>query len=108
MADVAVDNQQQINVMVKQLSEMSARMNETAGSMENIIAEVNEGHAGQNFAEIIENMAKTSARIEEASKLLENVASDPQTEEDLKATLHNAREASEKANRMLGRGQRKG
>ena len=30
MADVAVDNQQQINVMVKQLSEMSARMNETA------------------------------------------------------------------------------
>ena len=47
-------------------------------------------------------MAKTSARIEEASKLLEKVASDPQTEDDLKATLHNAREASEKANRMLG------
>lgn len=102
MADVAVDNQQQINVMVKQLSEMSARMNETASSMENIIAEVNNGHAGQNFALIIENMAKTSGRIEEASKLLEKVASDPQTEDDLKATLHNAREASEKANRMLG------
>lgn len=102
MADVAVDNQRQINVMVKQLSEMSARMNETASSMENIIAEVNNGHAGQNFALIIENMAKTSGRIEEASKLLEKVASDPQTEDDLKATLHNAREASEKANRMLG------
>lgn len=102
MADVAVDNQQQINVMVKQLSEMSARMNETADSMQNIIAEVDKGHAGQNFAVIVENMAKTSARIEEASKLLEKVASDPQTEDDLKATLHNAREASEKANRMLG------
>ena len=102
MADVAVDNQQQINSMVKQLSEMSARMNATADSMQNIIGEVNAGHTGQNFAVIVENMAKTSARIEEASKLLEKVASDPQTEDDLKATLHNAREASEKANRMLG------
>ena len=76
MADVAVDNQQQINSMVKQLSEMSARMNATADSMQNIIGEVNAGHTGQNFAVIVENMAKTSARIEEASKLLEKVASD--------------------------------
>ena len=82
MADVAVDNQQQINSMVKQLSEMSARMNATADSMQNIIGEVNAGHTGQNFAVIVENMAKTSARIEEASKLLEKVASDPQTEDD--------------------------
>lgn len=102
MADTAVDNQQQINLMAKQLSEMTVRLNATADSVANIIGEVDKGHTGQNVALMVENLAKTSARIEEASKLLEKVASDPQTEEDLKATLHNARQASEKANRMLG------
>lgn len=102
MADTAVDNQQQINLMAKQLSEVTVRLNATADSVANIIGEVDKGHTGQNVALMVENLAKTSARIEEASKLLEKVASDPQTEEDLKATLHNARQASEKANRMLG------
>ena len=43
-----------------------------------------------------------AAESKKATELLEKVATDPQTEADIKATLHNAREASDKANRMLG------
>ncbi len=102
MADVAVDNQQQIKLMVGQMSEMAVRLNSAAGQIENIMLETNKGGAGQNLARIIENLADASGRIEKATELLEKVAADPQTEADIKATLHNAREASDKANRMLG------
>ncbi|CAK7004663.1 MlaD family protein [Phascolarctobacterium sp.] len=102
MADVAVANQQEITLMVQQMGEMAARMNNAAGQMENIMVETNQGGAGQNMARIIENLANASGRIEKATELLEKVATDPQTEADIKATLHNAREASDKANRMLG------
>ena len=102
MADVAVANQQEINLMVQQMSEMAVRMNNAASQMENIMVETNKGGAGQNMARIIENLANASGRIEKATELLEKVATDPQTEADIKATLHNAREASDKANRMLG------
>lgn len=88
--------------MVQQMSEMAVRMNNAASQMENIMVETNKGGAGQNMARIIENLANASGRIEKATELLEKVATDPQTEADIKATLHNAREASDKANRMLG------
>ena len=39
MADVAVANQQEINLMVQQMSEMAVRMNNAASQMENIMVE---------------------------------------------------------------------
>ena len=86
MADVAVANQQEINLMVQQMSEMAVRMNNAASQMENIMVETNKGGAGQNMARIIENLANASGRIEKATELLEKVATDPQTEADIKAT----------------------
>lgn len=64
MADVAVANQQEINLMVQQMSEMAVRMNNAASQMENIMVETNKGGAGQNMARIIENLANASGRIE--------------------------------------------
>lgn len=102
MADVAVDNQQEITVMVRQMREMAERMNNSSAQIEHILTATNQGGAGQNMARIIENLANASGRIEKATRLLEKVATDPQTEKDIKATLHNASEASGRANRMLG------
>lgn len=102
MADVAVANQNEITTLIHQMSEMSLRLNNAASQMENIMVETNKGGAGQNMARIIENLANASGRIEKATELLEKVSTDPQTEEDIKATIHNARQASDKANRMLG------
>lgn len=103
MADVAVDNQQHMNRMLLQMSELTARMNGIAGHLENIMDGVdNNGATGRSVAEMAEHLARTSARVENVVKLLENVAGDPETEKNLKATLQNAREASERANKVLG------
>jgi len=69
MGYVAVANQQEINLMVQQMSEMAVRMNNAASQMENIMVETNKGGAGQNMARIIENLANASGRIEKATEL---------------------------------------
>lgn len=103
MADVAVANQQDINVMIKQMNEMSKRMNGVAAHMESIMANVdNNGATGQNVARMAQNLADTSAKVENIVGMLENVATDPEVEKSLKDTVINAREASARANKILG------
>lgn len=103
MADVAVANQQDINVMIKQMNEMSKRMNGVAAHMESIMANIdNNGATGQNVARMAQNLADTSAKVENIVGMLENVATDPEVEKSLKDTVINAREASARANKILG------
>ena len=102
MANVASDNKDNLSLMITQLSQMAERMNATSLQIEQMITETNKGGAGTNFARIIENMANASGNVEKATQLLKNVATDPKTEKDLKMTISNVREASERANRMLG------
>ena len=103
MADVAVQNQKDINIMIQQMNEMSRRMNGVAMHMESIMANVdNNGETGRNIAAMAQNMADTSAKIENIVQMLENVATDPVVEQSLKETVVNVREASGRANKILG------
>lgn len=103
MADVAIANQQDINVMIQQMNEMSRRMNGVATHMESIMANIdNNGATGQNVARMAQNLADTSAKVENIVGMLENVATDPEVEQSLKETVVNAREASARANKILG------
>ncbi|MFA7068155.1 MAG: MCE family protein, partial [Acidaminococcaceae bacterium] len=96
MADLASNNQEEISQMVHDMSLMAAHMNSIMEGADN------SGATGKNMAIMAENMATASARIEEMAASLQDVVTDPQTKKDLKATIHNARETSEKANKMLG------
>jgi len=96
MADLATDNQQEISKMVHDMSNMAAHMNRIMSDADN------DGATGKNLSLMAENMATASQRIEEMATSLQGVVTDPQTKSDLKATIHNARETSEKANKMLG------
>jgi phospholipid/cholesterol/gamma-HCH transport system substrate-binding protein len=51
--------------------------------------------------ETIENLKKTSVRVEKMAASLDGVVTDPDTARNIKDTLRNTREVSEKANRML-------
>lgn len=103
MAEVAVQNQQDITAMVHQMNELSQRMNKTAAHIESITANVdNNGETGRSIAEITQHMAKTSERLENIVEVLEKVAKDPETEETLKDTLVNVKETSARANQILG------
>ena len=96
MADLATDNQQEISQMVHDMSKMAAHMNSIMAGADN------DGATGKNLSMMAENMAVASYRIEEMATSLQGLVTDPQTKSDLKTTIHNARETSEKANKMLG------
>lgn len=96
MADSALDNQKEITQMVHDMSLMAAHMNSIMEGADN------NGATGKNMSVMAENMASASGRIEKMAKAMEGVVTDPQTKTDLQATIHNARETSEKANKMLG------
>ncbi len=103
MAEAAVANQQDLDLMIKRMSEMSQRMNAVALHMQSIMEGVdNDGATGRNVAQIAEELAKTSARVENIVRVLEMVSTDSVTGEALKDTVVNVRQASEKANRILG------
>ena len=102
MAETAVDNQQDMTIMIRQLSQMAERMNSVATHMDSIMTGAdNNGQSGKDMAAMAQNLATASARVEKMTGVLEKVVTDPKTEKDLRATLQNAKETSEKANRML-------
>lgn len=102
MARVAVQNEQEMNTMVTQLSQMAVRLNNVAGRVDGMVADVdNNGQTARDLVVMLENLKNASARVENIAKSLEGVATDPNTTNDIKATLKNARQASEKANKML-------
>ena len=96
MASSAVANQQEINGMVQQLHAMSVHMNSIMTTTDN------NGATGSHVAEMASNMATASKRIEEVATSLQKVATDPKVTKDLKDTIHNAQETSDKANKILG------
>lgn len=102
MADIAEANKGEINSMVSNMNAMTLRMNGVAAHLESIVttADAN-GATGANIAEMARNLAETSRKVQEVSNVLKNVATDPQTAKDIQSTLHNASEASARANRVL-------
>ena len=103
LSRMAVNSETDIQQMVKNLNRMSASLVETAAEVEVLVKNFSgDGETGANLRMAIANLASTSARIENMAKSVEGFVTDPQTAEDLRATLHNARGVSEKANNMLG------
>ncbi|MGM9528739.1 MAG: MlaD family protein [Phascolarctobacterium sp.] len=103
MADVAVANQQDITQMIHQINELTQKMNATAGYIESTMKNMdNNGETGKNAAAIVKNMADTTKRLENIVQMLETVAKDPVTQQSLKDTLINVKEASAKANKIMG------
>ena len=105
MADTAKQNKAEIRNMIKQFNQMSVRMNKTMGHVESLMKNANaNGQTGRNIAVMAKNLAETSKNMEAVTKTLADVATDPQTKEDLKATIHNARGVTERANKILSMG----
>ena len=94
---MAQDNQGDIHAMVGQMKEMTVHMN-------SIITQAdNNGETGRNVALMAANMKDVSETIKETAASLQGVVTDPKVQDDLKITIHNAAETSEKANRVMGR-----
>ena len=105
MAESAKENKAELRNMIKQFNQMSVRMNKTMAHMESLMKSVDaNGQTGRNVAVMAKNLAVTSKNLETITNTLADVAKDPQTKEDLQATIHNARGVTERANKILGMG----
>ena len=96
LAQMAQDNQGDIHAMVGQMKEMTVHMNSIMTQADN------NGETGRNVALMAANMKDVSETIKETAASLQGVVTDPKVQDDLKVTIHNAAETSEKANRVMG------
>ena len=101
-ARMAAHNESEINRMVQHLSMLSVSLAGAAQEVELMVKDFSgDGEAAANLRATVANIATTSARIDNMAKSLEGVVTDPKTTEDLKAILHNTRQVTEKADKMM-------
>lgn len=99
---MAAHNESEINRMVHGLSMLSVSLASAAQEVEAMVKDFSgDGEAAANLRATVANIATTSARIDNMAKSLEGVVTDPQTAEDLRAVLHNTRQVTEKADKMM-------
>ncbi|MBP5200015.1 MAG: MCE family protein [Schwartzia sp.] len=99
---MAVQNEDEIKRMVQGLSMLSMSLASTAQEVETMVKDFSgDGEAAANLRATVANIATTSARIDHMAKSLEGVVTNPQTTEDLQAILHNTRQVTEKADKMM-------
>lgn len=102
MAESAQENQAEMRNMVAQFNQMSVRMNNAVGHVESLMAGMDaNGETGANIAVMARNLAVTSQHMETVTNTLAQVAEDPQTKTDLQETLHNMRNVTSRANKIL-------
>jgi phospholipid/cholesterol/gamma-HCH transport system substrate-binding protein len=82
---------------------MAQNMNQLVGRLNSMLAALdNDGKTAKEIIEVLQNLRKTSENMEKITKGVEGVVGDPQTQQAAKDTMKNAKEASEKANKLLG------
>lgn len=103
LANMAAANQGDLRQMAQNLNQMTGSLMRTADNLEVLVATFNgDGTTGKNLKEAIANLSTTSKRIDNMAAALEGTVTDPQTQEDLKVTLHNVRNVTARADKMLG------
>jgi len=85
LSRMAVDNEQNIGVIARNLAVMSGRLNEVAARVDKMTASIdNNGQSAKDLTDTLANVRSASARIEKMAAALESVATDPETANNLK------------------------
>lgn len=105
IANMASNNQGNINEIVRNLQVMTGNMTRITATSEEMLNNLNGNNGAfvDNIKLTAANLADTSQKV---SKIVDNlmpVAANPQTAQDLAVILHNAKDISVKANKMMGR-----
>lgn len=102
MAKMAVDNESDIRAMIADFRQIGDNMSKTTARIDSMLQQIdNDGQTARDLCEALANINATSRRIEHMAAAMEGVVTDPETADDLKATLKNVRNVSDKANQML-------
>ena len=104
MATLSVNNQQDIDKMIKNMSAMTDSMAKAADEIELMISEFSgNGETATNMKVAIANLSETSKSIKNMATNMETVIGDPQTAQNLKNIIQNANNISQRADNMMSK-----
>lgn len=102
MANLVVNNQQDIDKMIKNLAAMTDSMSNAADQIDQMINDFSgDGQTAENMKIAIANLAATSESIQKMAANMEPVIADPATAENLRNIINNASNISTRANTMM-------
>jgi len=103
---MAVHSEQDVVSMVQNLHGVSERLLSVSDQADLFMRQfAADGKTGQELRDSVASLQRTAQAVEKMATTLEKEVTDPQTIQSLKETLQNVRQASDKANRLLGRAQ---
>ena len=103
LSRMALNNEGNIDAIARNLAVMSGSLRDVAARVDKMTSSVDgSGKFAKDLTETLNNLRSASDRLEKMAAALEPVATDPETSRNIKTTLKNAREVTEKANRILG------
>lgn len=104
MANLAVNNQQDIDRMIKNLSAMTASMSSAADEIDQMLSNFSgDGQTAENMKTAIANLAATSESIQKMAANMEPVIADPATAQNLRNIINNASDISTRADAMMNK-----
>ena len=104
MSDLAVNNQQDIDKMIKNLSAMTTSMASAADEIDQMINDFSgDGQTAENMKMAIANLVATSESIQKMAANIEPVVADPATAEKLQNIIDNASDISTRADTMMNK-----
>ncbi|WP_303997235.1 MlaD family protein [Megamonas hypermegale] len=104
MSNLAVNNQQDIDKMIKNLSAMTASMASAADEIDSMLNDFSgDGQTAENMKTAIANLAATSQSIQKMAANMEPVIADPATAQKLQNIIDNASNISTRADTMMNK-----
>lgn len=104
MSELAVNNQQDIDKMIKNLSAMTTSMASAADEIDRMLNDFSgDGQTAENMKTAIANLAATSQSIQKMAANMEPVIADPATAEKLRNIIDNANDISTRADSMMNK-----
>lgn len=103
MNQMVAANSQNVQVLTSNMVVITENMKSLTAQMDKALHDINgDGQAAGNLRTILANMKNTTDSVSKMAQSLEGVVTDPQTSQDLKTTLHNTAEISNKINSFTG------
>lgn len=82
--------------ITRNVDELTAQMNQTAKTFDN------DGQAGAEMRQILDNLKTTTDSVDKMAKSMEGIVTDPKSQEDIRETLHNTAQISRRINKLTG------
>jgi len=104
LRSTAVHSEQEVIITVKNMRAVSERLVSAANQADIFMSQFSDnGKTGAELRAVVESIKRTADKVEHMASVYEKETTDPQTIQSIKTTINNARQASEKANNLLGK-----